>query len=235
MTLEGYVVKLKDYGACDVSDGLLHYCKIDDGGFFPDLIQRSGPHKTIVGPAYTVLFASVDDPRPEVNYIDNIPAGAFMIIALEKSLQEKPEQITQALYGGLMANRAQYQNSAGTIVFGRVRDLGEHKECGQPLFSLGVGTCAPKKAVKPVATNVSLPILLPNGCTSAISPGDVVVADENGVVRIPKDTLLESGDKLINYIEQQIAADTLVMEDIRNGIPAKQSQKDRRAALKQLL
>ncbi|KAL3231342.1 4-hydroxy-4-methyl-2-oxoglutarate aldolase [Nakaseomyces bracarensis] len=229
---------LKSFSACDVSDGLLNFSKVDDGGNFPDFTQRSGPDSTVVGPAYTVLFAPADDPRPEVNYIDNVPEGAVMVMALDMSLQRPifhNSTITQAIYGGLMAARAQYQGSVGTVVFGRVRDLGEHQELNQPLFSYGVGTCAPKKAVKPVGVNIPLTILFQDETTRVIEPQDVIVADANGIVKIPRKVLESDGERFVTYIKKQIEADTLVMQDIKNGKPAKAAQKERRAILKDYL
>lgn len=229
---------LSSFSACDVSDGLLNFAKVDDGGNFPDLVQRSGPDKTVIGPAYTVLFAAVDDPRPEVNYIDTVPRGSVLVMAFDPALQRPiyhNNTVTQAIYGGLMACRAQYQGSAGTVVFGKIRDLGEHQSLNQPLFSYGTGTCAPKKVVKPVAVNVDLTILLQDNTTRTISPQDVIVADMNGVVKIPKRVLDTDGDRFVTYIKKQIEADTLVMQDIKQGKPAKASQKERRAILKDYL
>lgn len=230
---------LKTFSACDVSDGLLNFAKIDDGGNFPDLTQRSGSTSgSVVGPAYTVLFAPAADPRPEVNYIDHVPAGAVLVLALDIALQ-KPifhnSTVTQAIYGGLMGCRAKVQGSAGTVVFGKVRDLQEHQELNQPLFSYGVGTCAPKKALKPVAVNVPLTILFQDESTRTIAPGDVIVADTNGVVRIPRHVLETDGQRFVAYIKKQIEVDTLVMQDIKQGALAKASQKTRRAVLKDYL
>ena len=53
---------------CDVSDALCKL-KLPHGGFLPGLTmwspqRQDGPTK-IVGPAYTVQYAPLDDPRPK--------------------------------------------------------------------------------------------------------------------------------------------------------------------------
>ena len=47
-----------------------------------------------------------------------------------------PQNIVNAVYGGLMSNRAQVSGAVGTIVDGRVRDLQEHRDLGYPVRSI---------------------------------------------------------------------------------------------------
>lgn len=229
--------ELINCSTCDVADGLLNFCCLDDGGYFPNLTQLShGPQSTVVGKAYTVLFAAADDPRPTVNYIDAIPEGCFVVIALEKTLQTPYApyvKISQACYGGLMSTRAKYQGAVGSVIFGRVRDVDEHQALEYPVFSYGIGACAPKMAAKPVAINVPLEILTIEGVHKIIKADDYIVADKHGVVRIPSDRTDISG--LLEYIKASVCADELVSEDIKSGIPAKQAQKVRREVLKKYL
>lgn len=232
-----YIKTLTNLSTCDISDGLLNMCKIPDGGYFPNLTRWSGTSKgTVVGRAYTVLFVPIDDPRPAVNYIDYTPEGSILVLCMAECLQSQFApyvKTTQAIYGGLMSTRAQYLKSRGSVVFGRIRDLPEHRDLEHPVFSYGVSTCAPKEAVKPVATNVTLEILTSSGDLQTIHPNDYIVGDEHGIVRIPsKDVDM---DRLLAYIEQSVSVDELVAQDIKSGIPAKKAQKERRAVLKQLL
>ncbi|AAS51936.1 ADR016Cp [Eremothecium gossypii ATCC 10895] len=229
---------LSKFSTCDVADGLLNFCGIDDGGFLGNLTQWSGSEQgTLVGPAYTVLFDKVENVDEEVNYIDSLPRGVVLVIGLplEQQLPTAPHVIvSQALYGGLMSTRAQYLGSRGTIVFGRVRDVDEHRQLNYPVFSHALGVCAPRMAVKPAKIGVALPILMPDGSVRHLNPGDYVVADENGVVQIPA-SVSSKMEKLINYIDHSIKADQRVAQDIKIGVPAKQAQRNRRAALKDLI
>ncbi|SCW03485.1 LAFE_0G11518g1_1 [Lachancea fermentati] len=229
--------KLQNFTTCDVSDGLLNKYNINDGGFFPNLQMWSGPqNQATVGRAYTVLFAPKDDPRPEVNYIDHIPAESFVVVAVTQPLQLEYApyvRITQALYGGLMSTRAQYLKACGTVVFGRIRDVDEHKNLNFPVFSYSLGTCAAKQAVKPVAINEPLHVLTSDSEVNTIHPGDYIIGDKHGIVRIPAASVEIT--ELITYIEKSVEVDDLVMEDIKSGKPAKLSQKERRVVLKDFM
>lgn len=225
-----------EFTPCDISDGLLNKYKVDNGGYLPNLTQWSGQSRGAAhGKAYTVLFAPANDSRPSVNYIDSVPEDSFLVIALTRDLQLpyapyiKP---TQAVYGGLMSTRAQYLKAAGTLVFARIRDLQEHRDLNHPVFSYGLGSCAGKAAVKPIGINVPLEILTSNGEVEIIRPGDYIVGDVNGIVKIPSEVELEP---LVGYVRNSIGADELVVKDIKAGRPAKEAQRDRRAILKNKL
>lgn len=44
-----------------------------------------------------------------------------------------PPNIVNAVYGGLMSNRAKVAGAVGTVVDGRIRDLNEHRELDYPV------------------------------------------------------------------------------------------------------
>ncbi|CEP60372.1 bifunctional 4-hydroxy-4-methyl-2-oxoglutarate aldolase/oxaloacetate decarboxylase LALA0_S01e09230g [Lachancea lanzarotensis] len=234
--MSSYESKLSKFSACDVSDGLLNLYNDASGGFLPNLHKWSGPENGVVlGRAYTVLFAPVDDPRPEINYIDAVEAGSVIVIALTIPLQLETapySRVSQAMYGGLMSRRAQYLKSKGTVVFGRIRDVDEQRELNYPVYSYGLGTCASRLAVKPVEVQVPLQVLVCESKIQNIHPGDYILGDNNGVVRIPTTSVDMS--KLICYIQKSIEADKLVVQDVAAGKQLKSSQRERRAVLKQL-
>ncbi|KAH3898833.1 bifunctional 4-hydroxy-4-methyl-2-oxoglutarate aldolase/oxaloacetate decarboxylase SCDLUD_005171 [Saccharomycodes ludwigii] len=227
---------LNRFTTCDIADGLLNtQCKLKDGGFFPNLQQWSKSKKyntkSVAGKAYTVLFATKDDPRPSINYIDTVPDDSILIIGMILDLQtiHSPyTTYTQAMYGGLMSTRAQYLGANGTVVFGRIRDVEEHRELGHPVWSYALGSCAPKEVLKPVAVEVDLEILKSDNSIGIIKNGDYVICDEHGMASIPSSYDL---NHLIRYIDKSIEADNLVSQDIKEGKPAKQAQKERRAVL----
>jgi regulator of RNase E activity RraA len=57
--------------------------------------------------------------------IDSVPAGSVIFISSPKTVN--------AVYGGLMSQRAQVSGAVGTVVDGRVRDLQEHRGLGYPV------------------------------------------------------------------------------------------------------
>ncbi|KAG7809443.1 hypothetical protein KL921_003440 [Ogataea angusta] len=225
------------YSTCDVSDALLKF-GVSNGGFFPNLTRFSTNGTTMAGKAYTVLFAARDDPNHEEikgGYIDKLPEDAVLVIGLTPELQKLDApyvKINNALYGGLMSTRANYLKSPGTVVFGRIRDLKEHQDLQRNVFAYGLGTAAHAPVVKLAGINVPLKITLdshPEPYQETINPGDYIIGDENGVVRVDG-----SGDlvqKCIEYIPKRVAADQLVAEDIQGGAECNEAQKRRRAGL----
>lgn len=238
---------LAQYTPCDVADALVKY-GVPHGGYIPHLVQFSKPKAasedsgSVSGPAYTVEYAPLDDPRPAVKggYIDSAPAGSVVVIATSPSVQTTAApytRISNALYGGLMSTRAQYLGCKGSVILGKIRDVREHNELGYPVFAYGLGICAPTKVVKVVAVNKPLTVKVSNQSAAndkdderVINPGDYVVADENGVVVIPSEDQ-QFVDKVLEAIPPRVEADTLVAQDIKNGSEAGKAQKHRRAGL----
>lgn len=219
--------KLRKFSICDISDALVKY-NINDGGYIPNLTLQS-TDKTVIGRAYTVLYASKTDPRPEVktSYIDNLPKDSVLVIGLTPELQMvhapyvKP---TNAMYGGLMSTRAQYLECQGSIILGRIRDLDEHRDLGFPVWSYGIGLTAPS-VLKVIGINVDLQIKVPSlddkeYDSLTIAAGDVIMADNNGVVRVKESKLQE----IVDYIPKRVEADQNVARDIKQGQEAKKSQ-----------
>lgn len=228
---------LSHYATCDVSDALVK--KGDKfGGYLPNLTRQSSnpTGKTMVGQAYTVLFAPKDDPRPAIKggYIDKLPADSVLVISTTLNLQklEAPyTKVNNALYGGLMSTRAQYLKSNGTVVFGRIRDLEEHRELQRDVFSYGIGSAAHGPVLKMVGINVPVEVLVegyPFPRHETILPGDYIIGDNNGIVHLADSPDLDS---LLEYIPKRVAADTLVKEDILAGKECAPAQKARRAGL----
>lgn len=229
---------LAKYTPCDVSDALVNF-GIANGGYIPNLVQRSGNLassgvNSVVGQAYTVLYAPKSDPRPAVktSYIDEIPAGSVLVIGLPEELQTPCApyvKVNNALYGGLMSTRANYRQAAGSVILGRIRDLAEHRDLDYPVWSYGVGSTAPGPVVKVVGINVPIKVKVESD-TIVVNPNDYIIADENGVVRLPVGhsegaEALVDVDKVLEYIPKRVDADTKVGEDIRNGRPAAEAQK----------
>lgn len=234
---------LKKYTSCDLADSLVKY-GISHGGYIPNLVQfsKSDKETTTSGPAYTVLYAPLDDPRPAVKggYIDSAPAGSIVVIGTTTSVQTGGiapyTKISNALYGGLMSTRAKYLGCNGSVILGKIRDVAEHNALQYPVFSYGLGTTAPTKVAKVVAVNVPIEVQVLAQTAKedteirVINPGDYISADANGVVVLPaKDP--EFVDKVLTAIPPRVKADELVAEDIKNGTPAGEAQKHRRAGL----
>lgn len=228
--------QLCNFSLSDMCDGLTNLCNLYNGGYVANL-QNSckSMESTIVGKAYTVEFADIKDPRPKVNYIDNIPDGSILVIGLNLELQQAAfpfiKPIT-AQFGGIMANRAKMQDCKGVVVFGRIRDKQEITEIGIPILSYGLSCASSNLNLKPVLVNQPLKILQSDGQIEMIVPNSIVAINNDGMVHFDLTRLEVSLEKLIKYISKSVEVDKLIVNDVLSGKKAKDSQNNRRAILK---
>jgi len=102
-------------------------------------------------------------------------AGPGSVIVVESG------DLDHALAGGNVCAVAQRRGVAAFVADGLIRDLGEVRELGFPVFARGVIPIpGGKKAVEPLGVAVRC-----GGVT--VNAGDIVVADEEGVVVVPAD------------------------------------------------
>ncbi|KAI5365938.1 Putative ribonuclease E inhibitor RraA/RraA-like protein [Septoria linicola] len=225
--VKNIVKALEPFTSCDVADALTKL-KVPHGGFLPGLTmwsprRQEGPTK-IIGPAYTVKYVRKNyenDPKPQGHYIDSVPGGSVIFISA-------PPKMINACYGGLMSTRAQHLGAAGTIIDGRLRDLQEHRDLNFPVFAKDIGTTAPAEVAR--VSEINAPVRFNSeDQDSYIHPGDILIADLNGVVCLPKDL----AEQAIDLIASQVEADENVAKDIKNGATVGESMKKHRANVKQ--
>jgi regulator of RNase E activity RraA len=113
-----------------------------------------------------------------------------------------------------MTARAQFLGVKGAIIEGRFRDLQEIVDMKFPVWAKGQSTMGAAPFSR-VAT-VGEPIQLADDsmCPIIVKTGDIIVADEDGVVRVPADLV----DKVLEQCRLRTAMDAKCMEDVRKGI-----------------
>ncbi|MFJ8826370.1 RraA family protein [Streptomyces sp. NPDC102467] len=128
------------------------------------------PH--LAGPAFTVRCPPGDNLMLHAAIYRAEPGSVIVV---------ESGDLDHALAGGNVCAVAQRRGIAGFVLDGVIRDIGEAREAGFPVYGRGVvpipGT---KKAVTPLGEPVTC-----GGVT--VAAGDVVVADEDGVVVVPVD------------------------------------------------
>ncbi|GAB1310582.1 Ribonuclease E inhibitor [Madurella fahalii] len=216
---EDPIVKaLREYTTCDVSDAL---CKLrfPNGGFLSGLSmwspqRQDGPTK-IAGPAYTVQYVPLDDPKPKhpTHYIDSVPAGAVVFVSC-------PPKTPNAVYGGLMSARAKASGAAGSVIDGRFRDLEEQRGLNYPVFARDVGTAPPAQLLKVAAVNVPVK-LQTDEQDMTINPGDYLIGDLNGVVVLPS----ELAERALLLMAKQVEADSKMAVAIQEGMTFTEASK----------
>ena len=161
------VAKAKEFQAAILADvagrrGTLH-----------GRIRALHPSMKIAGPAFTV----------EVRPGDNLMIHAAIALAKPGDVivvDGKGDQ-TCALMGTIMMNQCRAAGIAGVILDAAVRDSVEILEMNYPVFSVGTNPNGPTKFVP---GRINHPI-----CAGgiAISPGDLIVADADGVVVLERE------------------------------------------------
>lgn len=112
-------------------------------------------------------------------------------------------------WGGVASLAAQRNGAAGLVVDGGVRDADEIAELAFPVFSRHVVPLSGKTRVKIIEINTVVKI---DGVS--VAPGDILVGDASGIVRIPIAHAAEVA-KMARSLEEQ---DRQAAEEIRRGL-----------------
>lgn len=146
-------------------------------------IQRDA---AIAGSAITVLSAPGDNLMIHAA-IEQSQAGDVIVVVPKA---ESP----YGFIGDLMATQMQVRGVRGYVTTGGVRDTSELREMGFPVWTAHVSA---EGTVKDTAGSVNVPVVLDG---VVVNPGDVVVADDDGVTIVPRqraDDALEASRKRV--------------------------------------
>jgi regulator of RNase E activity RraA len=209
---------LQRFGALDsasVSDAL-------DGLGLPSGVSGIGPvwgHPTIVGLAATVQLEPVVSGATEGAHITSsaiAQAGPTDVLVVANQ-----GRTDVSCWGGLLSLGASLRGVRGVIADGACRDVGEARDLGFPVFARGRIPVTARGRLQQRATGVPVQV-----AAREVAPGDVVVADETGVVFVPRDRAIEvlADAEALARREQAIAA------DLRAGVPLPLAMRDSRLA-----
>lgn len=147
-------------------------------GYMDHAIKPRISEKKIVGPAVTVREGPTDEfvpPRHALDLIDESPEGSVIVIAIDG-------EADVAVWGGLMTAGAEVNGLAGAVLDGGVRDVIEiRRDSDFQVFARSVSPGTTLGRFKTLSSNE--PVVC-GGIT--VSPDDLIVADLDGVVVVPK-------------------------------------------------
>jgi 4-hydroxy-4-methyl-2-oxoglutarate aldolase len=147
--------------------------------------MRSLYKTKFAGPAVTVLMKKEEHKEGSaasqgmIEAIDSAPAGAVYVIVLEDGLN-------YGAIGGLMATTMKARGLAGAVVDASIRDLPQMQRIQFPVYSRGVSPGTTIGHYRCAGVNI------PVTCAGVkVNPKDIITADEDGVVVVPREKAAE--------------------------------------------
>jgi len=162
------------------------------------------------GPAYTIRYLPLREDLKPAQYLDHrdnlitpavesMPPGCVAVL-------DANQRNDVGMLGGNLVTRMKARGIAGVVTDGGMRDIPEIAEIGLPVFVTAIA--APPSFTKLMAVDAERPV----SCGGVpVYPGDVIVADEEGVVCVPAHlaaSVAEIGlamDHIEGYIQQRLA------------------------------
>lgn len=185
----------------DALDMLGRRCQAMDGAIAPLTLGSRA-----VGRAATVQFAPVDHDVAEpydaaIDFIDGMPPGAVSVVASGGSKRS-------GFWGELFSAAAIGRRAAGVVCDGYVRDSAKVRAMGFPVFAPGT---------RPIDFRARMEVTgsdRPVRCGGVlVNPGDLILADDDGVVVVPAD--VES--QAIELANEKARRETIVLDELRGG------------------
>ncbi|WP_175882556.1 RraA family protein [Burkholderia sp. BCC0044] len=131
--------------------------------------------KVVVGPAFTVRYVPASVPPGTVgDFIDDVAPGDVVVI-------DNDGRTDCTVWGDIMTQYAGLRGIAGTVIDGVCRDVNKALADDYPLFTAGRFMRTGKDRVQVESVNATVGI-----GTVRVAARDIVVADANGVVIVPR-------------------------------------------------
>ncbi|MGV7214957.1 RraA family protein [Bradyrhizobium sp. UFLA05-112] len=168
--------------------------------------------QVLVGPAFTVKYVPATVPAGSVgDYIDDVAEGDVVVI-------DNGGRTDCTVWGDILTQYSGLRGIAATVIDGVCRDVSKALADGYPLFTAGrfMRTGKDRVQVESVSATVAIG-------TVRVATRDIVVADANGVVVVPRQRAREVAEAA-RKIETVEAA-------IRERIASGASIREARAAL----
>lgn len=170
--LQGFRDLLKVYSpSCVVADSQ------ERAGVMGSYLRPLSTDTRFVGPALTVRL----EPGNQVDCLDALAvAEAGDVIVVDAAGETET-----SIWGGLMSGLSQMKGVVGAVVDGGIRDTDETRDLGFRIFSKSI---VPRSTHSPYSGRMEpIEINVPIQCAGQlVNPGDLVLADEIGVVVIPQ-------------------------------------------------
>jgi 4-hydroxy-4-methyl-2-oxoglutarate aldolase len=146
-------------------------------GLATPTLRPAYPGARLCGPALTVLTQPGDNWMLHVA-AEQIQPGDVVVVACTTDSCD-------GFFGELLATSFKVRGAAGLVIDGGCRDVKELEAMSFPVFCKAISA---RGTVKATLGSVNIPIV----CAGVqVEPGDVVIADADGVVVVPRERAVE--------------------------------------------
>jgi regulator of RNase E activity RraA len=164
-----------------------------NSGFMDPGIRAMQSDLRIAGPAVTVRAPGMDGTIVG-HALGQVRRGDVLVI-------DRCGDHRHAAFGGLVAYACKVAKIAGVIIDGVATDIGEVRQYKVPLWCRGLSAVTTKRI------GLAGEFCVPVSCGGvAVNPGDVIIADECGIVVLERGQAEAAADRAIGMQEAEIAS-----------------------------
>lgn len=162
----------------------------------------------LVGRARTLLavdyYEPLSDPYGvELRFIETLSSGDVVVAGTNASIRN-------GLWGELLSTASKYKGASGAIVDGYIRDIRKIRQLGFPIWATGT------KPVDSAGRGLTIAQDKPVLCGDVIvHTGDIVFADEDGIVVIPESILAD----VVQQALEKVHAEDSSRDELLIGTP----------------
>jgi 2,4-dichlorophenol 6-monooxygenase len=209
----GPLERLRRLDSCAVSDAL-------DTLGLPGATTGLGPLWAVPGPVAgrvrTVLAGPAEPGRPAQHIaaaaIEAAGPGDVLVIA-------NAGRVDVSSWGGILTLAAGRRGIGGVVIDGACRAIAESEEQAFPVFGRAVVPVSARGRIVQLAMEEPVEV-----AGTAVHPGDLVLADRNGVVFVPAAEL----ERVLSLAERIVARESAMAEAVRSGHPVTEVMHDNR-------
>ena len=165
----------------------------------------------MAGTAFTLRFlpAEQTQKKPWPTYIDQVKKGDVIVI-------DNGGRTYCTIWGGLLSMKAVEAGISGTVIYGCCRDVDVIRALKYPVFSKCRFMMTGKDRLQLDATNQPVTV-----ADVLVSPNDIIVGDDNGVVCVP----LPKATEVLEAVDDIESKEGGIAEAIKRGVPLTEARK----------
>lgn len=159
-------------------------------------LRPISPGAVFAGWARTILCMDVHYMHPdpyalEIEALDSVMQGEVVVVGTGGSTRNAP-------WGELLSTAAMARGGRGAVIDGLVRDVKKILALGFPVFAAGI------KPVDSRGRGIVVDYNVPTECGGVVvEPGDLIVADYDGVIAVPAGAVQEAVERATGKVTRE--------------------------------